>query len=432
MWGSAIVGDEYDTPQINGNDFTKSVFNTLAQHPHFYNKQIPVVKESSLFIKEDIKSYGFPKNGDGWLEATYGKDADSIIRMCRKMRRNDKSNRDMIDAIIDDVRTIKAMEVEATINSLTWSDGLQDTIRYMGLNDRSLKSLRKFGESRSTGLQQACQMFLKATSVLSMLNELDDWGTDEQENWVDAMQMRKDAQKMWRKTLHHIDSISKDDKTTLEFASSQLEKSGELSSREIVRRGVGVLNKSITPSKLGMLIKMYGEELDIYRSPTRGQFLKMGTDGLIIKDIWAYAAGFLDADGSIFISERGEPRATFVATGERGKDHCENLHKALGCGRLVLNQKIHKNSNRSLHRLVFQSKDDLRQLLKGILPHLKMKSLQAKAVLTFIDSKDKMRKNELQKLVTFSNWKDDKKKADNLLTKWGLDADTIGGYAEGL
>jgi len=432
MWGSAIVGDEYDAPQINGDDFTKSVFNTLAQHPLFYNKQIPVVKESSLFIKEDIKSYGFPKNGDGWLEATYGKNADSIIRMCRKMRRNDKSNRDMIDAVIDDVRTIKAMEVEATINNLTWSDGLQDTIRYMGINDRSLKSLRKFGESRSTGLQQACQMFLKATSVLSMLNELNDWGTDEQENWVDAMQMRKDAQKMWRKTLHQIDSISKDDKTTLEFASTQLEKSGELSSREIVRRGVGVLNKSITPSKLGMLIKMYGEELDIYRSPTRGQFLKMGTDGLIIKDIWAYAAGFLDADGSIFISERGEPRATFVATGERGKDHCENLHKALGCGRLVLNQKIHKNSNRSLHRLVFQSKDDLRQLLKGILPHLKMKSLQAKAVLTFIDSKDRMRKNELQKLVTFSNWKDDKKKADNLLTKWGLDADTIGGYAEGL
>ena len=108
------------------------------------------------------------------------------------------------------------------------------------------------------------------------------------------------------------------------------------------------------------------------------------------------------------------------------------MHKALGCGRLVLNQKIHKNSNRSLHRLVFQSKDDLRQLLKGILPHLQMKSLQAKAVLSFIDSKDKLRKDELHKLVTFNNWKDDKKKADNLLSKWGLDADTIGGFAEGL
>ena len=168
-----------------------------------------------FFSNKEIKSYGFPKNGDGWLESTYGKDANSIIRMCRKMRRNDKSNRDAIDSIIDDVRTIKAMEVEATINNLSWSDGLQDTIRYMGLSDRSLKSLRKFGETRSTGLQQACQMFLKATSILSMLNELDNWGTGEQENWVDAMQMRKDAQKMWRGTLHQIDSISKDDKDNI-------------------------------------------------------------------------------------------------------------------------------------------------------------------------------------------------------------------------
>ena len=432
MWGSAIVGDVYDAPAIVGDDFTKSVYNTLTQHPDYVHKSVPVKKESSLFVNQEIKSYNFPKNGDGWLESTYGKDADSIIRMCRKMRRNDKSNRDMIDAIIDDVRTIKAMEVEATINNLSWSDGLQDTIRYMGLNDRSLKSLRKFGESRSTGLQQACQMFLKATSVLSMLNEMSDWGVEEQENWVDAMQMRKDAQKMWRGTLHQIDSISKDDKTTLEFVSKQLDENGELSSREIVRRGVGVLHKSVTPSKVGMLIKMYGEELDIYRGHSRGMFVKMGTNGLIIKDIWAYAAGFLDADGRIFISERGEPRATFVATGDRGRDQCESLHKALGCGRLVLNQKVHKNSNRSLHRLVFQSKDDLRNLLKGILPHLQMKSLQAKAVLTYIDSKDKLRKDELHKLVTFNNWKDDKKKADNLLSKWGLDADTIGGFAEGL
>ena len=432
MWGSAIVGDVYDAPAIVGDDFTKSVYNTLTQHPDYVHKSVPVKKESSLFVNQEIKSYNFPKNGDGWLESTYGKDADSIIRMCRKMRRNDKSNRDMIDAIIDDVRTIKAMEVEATINNLSWSDGLQDTIRYMGLNDRSLKSLRKFGESRSTGLQQACQMFLKATSVLSMLNEMSDWGVEEQENWVDAMQMRNDAQKMWRGTLHQIDSISKDDKTTLEFVSKQLDENGELSSREIVRRGVGVLHKSVTPSKVGMLIKMYGEELDIYRGHSRGMFVKMGTNGLIIKDIWAYAAGFLDADGSIFISERGEPRATFVATGDRGRDQCESLHKALGCGRLVLNQKVHKNSNRSLHRLVFQSKDDLRNLLKGILPHLQMKSLQAKAVLTYIDSKDKLRKDELHKLVTFNNWKDDKKKADNLLSKWGLDADTIGGFAEGL
>ena len=67
-----------------------------------------------------------------------------------------------------------------------------------------------------------------------------------------------------------------------------------------------------------------------------------------------------------------------------------------------------------------------------ILSHLKMKSLQAKAVLSFVDEKDKMRKDELYRVVTFNNWKDDKKKADSFLSKWGVDADTIGSYAESL
>jgi len=58
--------------------------------------------------------------------------------------------------------------------------------------------------------------------------------------------------------------------------------------------------------------------------------------------------------------------------------------------------------------------------------------LQAKAVLNYIDEKDSMRKTELYQLVTFNNWKDHKNKATSLLDKWGLNADTIGGYAEGL
>jgi hypothetical protein len=61
-----------------------------------------------------------------------------------------------------------------------------------------------------------------------------------------------------------------------------------------------------------------------------------------------------------------------------------------------------------------------------------MKSLQAKAVLKFIDEDDRLKKRELYQLVTYNNWKDDTKKANNLLNKWGIDADTIGGYAESL
>ena len=324
------------------------------------------------------------------------------------------------------------MEVDATIKSLSWADGLEDVIRNIGLDDRSLKALRKFGDSRSTSLQKACQQFLKAMTVLQHLNDKLDWDTEDQQNWVDANEMKKDAQKMWKNTLHQIDGLKKTDASALEFASDLLEKEGALGSREIVRRGYGVLNKSMTPGRLSALLKMYGEEVDVYKGSARQTFVKKGTNGFIIKDMWAYTAGFVDADGSIFISERGDPRVTIVASGDNGRLHCEELQKAIGCGRLVSDQKLAKNTIKPVHRLIFSSKDDIREILKGVLPHLKLKSLQAKAVLNYIEEKDSMRKTELYQLVTYNNWKEHKNKAASLLDKWGLNADTIGGFAEGL
>ena len=158
----------------------------------------------------------------------------------------------------------------------------------------------------------------------------------------------------------------------------------------------------------------------------------MDKSGLILKDPYAYAAGFLDADGYISITKRGEPRAGFVATGSRGKIHCEQLQKTLGCGVLQLDQKIYKDSQRSQHRLQFYSKGDIRKLLTQILPHLKMKDIQAKAVLAFIDESDNVRKDELQKLVKYSNWSDDTTKASGLLTEWGVASDDIAKWKEGL
>ena len=61
-----------------------------------------------------------------------------------------------------------------------------------------------------------------------------------------------------------------------------------------------------------------------------------------------------------------------------------------------------------------------------------MKSTQAKAVLAYLDEKDKTRKQELKRLVRYENWKDDKRKSNELLNGWGIDMDTIGKYKEGL
>ena len=183
---------------------------------------------------------------------------------------------------------------------------------------------------------------------------------------------------------------------------------------------------------------MYGEEMNIIkgaRDTNRGEqrYVLVKADGLVLKDsdIWGYSAGFLDADGSIYITDRGEPRASFIATGSRGKLHCEHLHKVLECGRLQLDQKVYKNGQRSQHRVTFTSKDDLRKLLNGVLPHLCMKESQAKAVLQYIDESDTTRKEQLKRVVQYLNW-DETPKSEALLEGWGIDKDTKGKWVEAL
>lgn len=439
MWGSALIGDKYDIPVEVDDIMTKSVLTALSQHPNFSSENMPMETKSSLSTSNVYKSFSFPPNGDGWLESSIGRSADDLIRSLRKMRRHDKSQTNEIDGMIEDIRTLKALETQATIKSLSWSDEHDYAIRNLGLSDTNLRSLRKFGEARSSSLIQACEMYQKAESTLKQLDTHESaWGPEEEQAWATAMSDRSTAKKMWRTTLRQTDNLAKHQQNALEFAASELQTKGPLSSRRIVENGLeaGVLKNTqkeeITPASMSKLLKMYGEELDIYKGAQRGTFVKMDHTGLIIKDVWSYAAGFLDADGSIFITERGEPRASFVATGTRGRTHCEQMHKALGCGNLALDQRISKKSNRTTHRLMFNSKADIQKLLKGILPHLKMKGLQAKAVLEYIDNTDIARKSELKRLVTYENWKDDKRKASALLQDWGIGSEDLTKYAEGL
>ena len=153
----------------------------------------------------------------------------------------------------------------------------------------------------------------------------------------------------------------------------------------------------------------------------------MRDDTVIFKDVWAYAAGFLDADGYITITKRLEPRAGFIATGDRGKIHCEQLYKALGCGVLQTDLKISKNSKRTQHRLQFYGESDLRKLLKGVSPHLRMKKGQADAVIELLDLRGrktdivKGRRDDLYKMVKWLNWKDLPDKRAELLKEWNID-----------
>ena len=406
MWGSALIDDDFGevqtftvTPQLTTNTITKQ--------------------------------FSFSANGDGWFETHMNCNADNLVKRLRKARRYNKENKDEIDKFIEDVRLIKALETELTLQGISWATPFYDTMKNLGLSDRKLKSLRKFGESRQVSLQQACLLWEKAEQTLKMLDEHEDaWGIEEQQAWASAMQDRTSARKMWTSSLHHMDKLTKQEQDFLHFAAKELTERGPMKAVDIQLNAseADLLTKAHTARKLSTLLKMYGEEVDIVKGAHRGTYVKIGADGLILKDPWSYSAGFLDADGYITITERGEPRAGMIATGERGKVHCEDLFKTLECGVLQTDNKVYKNSNRSQHRLQFYSKSDLRKLLNGVSPYLKMKSLQARAVLAYLDEKDNTRKEELKRLVRFENWKDDRKKSSALLNSWGIDEDTIDKY----
>lgn len=380
-----------------------------------------VTQQQPIQPMQQLKS-AMPHNG--WFQSIFGKDAESMVKELRMARRVRKDMRGDIDLAIDAIRIAKREEVETTLKSIPWADNHLSSIRALGVSDRNLHSLRKHGATREISLRRACSMWEKANDVITKLSQIEgDFNQDQLQLWLDSRQMRKDAKSQWKKTLHPIDDIKKQEAIWLTRSSNVLSERGPLSSNEIYN-SIGS-PKHLTIRKMASLLKMHGVEYDIEKIGTNYGIIR--DDTVIVKDIWAYAAGFLDADGYITITKRGEPRAGFVATGGRGKLHCEQLYKSLGCGVLQTDLKVHKNSKRSQHRLQFYGADDLRKLLNGISPHLQMKKNQANAVLHLLDLRGsksnlvKSRREELYRVVKWENWKDVPEEREKLLKEWKVE-----------
>ena len=360
----------------------------------------------------------------GWFQTMFGRDAGDLVKDLRLARRENKDMRDAIDEAISAIRIAKKQEVEATLQSIDWIGKHEPTVRNLGISERDLLALRKHGATREYALRRACVQWERANDVISKLLLIEgDFNDEQRQMWVDAQQLKKNAKKEWKNTLHSVDNIKKTDAIYLAKAASILEERGPLPSREVFASMDNT--KNLSTAQLSALFKMHGVEYDIEKIGAGWGIVRDNT--VIFKDVWAYAAGFLDADGYITITKRLEPRAGFIATGERGKMHCEQLHKALGCGVLQTDLKIHKNSRRSTHRLQFYSENDLRKLMKGIRPHLRMKKGQANAVLELLDLRGrrtdiiKSRRDELFRIVKWLNWKDVPDKREELLKEWNID-----------
>ena len=433
MWPSLSVGESNQLIDM-GHDIMDTIATSLLSHPLVDETIAKSIASQSIIVEEEptINYAPFSPTGEGWFEDKLGKSANDIIRDLRKARRVFKEDKAEIDSIISSIRALKSVEVEATINQLDWGADYNDTMRKMGIGNKDLRALRLFGNTRKSSLVRACNLWQSAEDSLAKLDEFQDvWGEEEQNAWVSAMQQKQDARKMWKTTLHQFDGLSKEQQKWLRLAKEEMTEKGAMSARAItsnlIEKGVPRLNSN----RLSKLLNMYGEEINIIKAPRKGEYMCLSKEGLIIKDPWAYAAGFLDADGYITITERGEPRAGFIATGDRGRMHCEQLHKNLGAGVLQLDQKVYKDGQRSQHRVSFYSKDDLTKLLDKITPHLRMKDQQAKAVVAFLGEKDPVRKTQLKRFVQFSN-REGTTKGEESLKQWGVDRDTVISWAEEL
>ena len=376
---------------------------------------------SQVKIEEQLKR-SLPDGG--WFHSMFGRGAEQLVKDLRMARRDHKDMKEAIDYAIDAIRIAKKQEVEATLQSIGWIGKHESSVRSLGISDRDLQALRKHGASREYALRRACVQWERANDIISKLLLIEgDFNDEQRQMWTDAQQLKKNSKKEWRNTLHSIDNIKKTDAIFLAKASSILEKRGPLPSNEIFASMDKT--KLLTSNQLSSLLKLHGVEYDIERVGNNWGIVR--DDTVIFKDVWAYAAGFLDADGYITITKRLEPRAGFIATGDRGKIHCEQLYKALGCGVLQTDLKISKNSKRTQHRLQFYGESDLRKLLKGVSPHLRMKKGQADAVIELLDLRGrktdivKSRRDDLYKMVKWLNWKDLPDKRAELLKEWNID-----------
>ena len=436
MWPSLAVGQAETTLDM-GNETLTKIATALSAHPLLKSHPLKakgIASQTVLPTLDTISTttVSFSPTGESWFETHVGKSAKDIVKELKKARRNMKDSKKDIDEAIKQVRLLKRMEIDATLNTLPWVTPYQDTVRQLGLSEKALKSLRLFGSRRETSLLRACNEWENADSTLKQLDEFQDvWGDEERLTWVNAMKQKTDARKMWKSALHQIESLTEEQQKWLKMAKQEVEAHGSMTARAITENMISKGVPRINAARMSKLLNMHGEEICIIKAPRKGEYMCINQDGLIMKDPWAYAAGFLDADGYITITERGEPRAGFLATGERGRMHCEELHKNIGAGILQLDQKIYSDSQKSQHRVTFYSKDDLSKLLGKITPHLKMKDIQAKAVVAFIGEKDPLRKTKLKRLVQFSN-RDGTTKGEESLREWGVDKDTVLSWAEGL
>tara|TARA_R110001592_G_scaffold166144_4_gene401008 strand:+ start:889 stop:2808 length:1920 start_codon:yes stop_codon:yes gene_type:complete len=332
----------------------------------------------------------------------YEQDIPAVIKTLRKERRSLKGQyRDSMTKSIDSLIEGYSEHIDKCIDSLYWLHPYKTTLRKMTFKESDLRKLHsvKEAEGRRNIVDSLCKYWEA---------DLDKREVNYGRVYASLDKDMRLSKSEFRKNLKQIPDVvlrKNIKEKTQEFILKEVCDNQGISARQIHDRMPSQLydrNSWNTISKIS-------KGLDIVS--LEGKYYKL--NGEIKKNIWAYTAAFIDSDGYITMDRKYNPRVGLVATGDRGKVFMQEIHKAIGFGKLHLDQKSPQNT-RPVNRLNFYSQDDVYNLLVKCLPHFRMKGPNAQLLLELVRIKKghkktswyKDRCGEIFKLMKWENHRD--------------------------
>lgn len=323
-----------------------------------------------------------------------------IIKTMRKERRKLKGEyRTKMSKAIDTLIDGYSDHLEKCIDSIYWLAPYKSTLQKMRFTEGDL--LKIHGIKSIEGRRQMIDSLCKYWEA-----ELEQQEVPYGKDYSTLQKTMNGSKRAFRKQITELSKIRKTIKDeTNDFILKAVCDYQGISTREILDKMPTKLYKRNNMKIIPQLIK----SLDI--TEVEGSFYKL--DKAIKKNIYAYTAAFIDSDGYITVDRNMNPRVGLVATGDRGKAFMIEIQKALGVGRLHLDQKSPQNT-RPVNRLNFYAQADITDLLTKCLPHFRMKGKNAELLLELIRMKKSYKKadwykgrcDEIFKLMKYENHKD--------------------------
>ncbi len=346
------------------------------------------------------------------------KTVPQIVKELRLHRRTLKGEyRDKMSKSIETLVDAYTSHLDSCIKSIYWLAPYEYPLKQMRYVETDLKKLHsvKDKETRSKVVDNLCKFW-----ELDLEKKGLSYGKELSKITKELSELKKEFRGLV-KSIPYQSIKNTIKKQSEDFILKSVCQTPGISSREIHESMPLKLYKRNSSHIISKMVY----HLDI--TTVDGKHYKLPDD--IKKDLYAYTAAFIDSDGYITMDTNYNPRVGLVATGDRGKAFMVEIQKALGIGKLHLDQKSPQNT-RPVNRLNFYSQNEVKELLTKCLPHFRMKKANAELLLELIQMKKGHKKQEwykprMEEIFQLMKWENHKDHVNYDFSKYGIDPTTV-------